>query len=400
MPSVFKRGRRWYFKVKYLDGKWRARSSRAATRADALRLGVEQETRIERQRLGLEPKVGPATMSLWALCEWWIAHDCLTSSRNQWRQRLWKHVGRSTVGAMPVAEITPEILGDLFDEMGRAGGLAPSTINKMRQQLSSIFKRAYDLRKIGPLNPVRATRRAPQRRSRVYSTLLPGEVERLLAAVPEPWRCEFAVAVYAGLRKGEILGLHREDVDLERKLIVVRRSYDRDETKGRSEEPVPIASGLEPYLRIALGRAPRIECPALLFPGTRGPRTREADPQLVLRRALARAGIVRGYDHVCRRCKHRSASPNVWHYADQGERRCPRCDMRLWAKPVPRAMRFHDLRHSTATLLLSRGVAPQVVQRIMRHASIKTTVDTYGHLAIEDLRPAVELLSPAGGRGA
>ena len=57
-------------------------------------------------------------------------------------------------------------------------------------------------------------------------------------------------------------------------------------------------------------------------------------------------------------------------------------------------MRFHDLRHTTATLLLRAGIDPHRVQRLLRHASITTTTGTYGHLLVDDLRAAVALLGP------
>jgi len=58
-------------------------------------------------------------------------------------------------------------------------------------------------------------------------------------------------------------------------------------------------------------------------------------------------------------------------------------------------MRFHDCRHTTITLLLQLGVAPQFVQRIARHANIRTTLETYGHLNIDDLRAPLETLGKA-----
>jgi integrase len=46
------------------------------------------------------------------------------------------------------------------------------------------------------------------------------------------------------------------------------------------------------------------------------------------------------------------------------------CNARLWASPLPLPMKFHELRHSTATLLLRMGVPMYVVQKILRHANI------------------------------
>src|SRR5205823_8794313 len=87
-------------------------------------------------------------------------------------------------------------------------------------------------------------------------------------------------------------------------------------------------------------------------------RSQEADPQKVLRTALARAGLVDYWVHSCRRCKKR-------------------------------------LRHTTATMLLRERVDAHRVQRLLRHRDVKTTTGTYGHLVVEDLRDAINLLPPA-----
>jgi integrase len=133
----------------------------------------------------------------------------------------------------------------------------------------------------------------------------------------------------------------------------------------------------------------------LVFPDAQGRmRSGESDPAEVLRRAMGRAGLVNGYNFICRRCKARKATPHSWKHSDPEERRCPTCSMRLWPKAIPRPMRFHDLRHSTATLLLRAKVPMQHVQRILRHADIKLTVDTYGHLVVEDLHDSIAALPP------
>jgi hypothetical protein len=109
----------------------------------------------------------------------------------------------------------------------------------------------------------------------------------------------------------------------------------------------------------------------------------------VLRRALGRAGVVTGYEHRCRRkgCGYRKLEPS----ADAG--RCPKCNMKLWAKPLPRHVRFHDLRHTTATLLLKAGVPLATVQRILRHTDPRLTAMTYGHLDVSDMRAGLNGLA-------
>ena len=71
----------------------------------------------------------------------------------------------------------------------------------------------------------------------------------------------------------------------------------------------------------------------------------------------------------------------------------------LWPKAIARPMRFHDLRHTTATLLLRAGVDAHRVQRLLRHRDVRTTTGIYGHLDVEDLRAAVATLPELGPNG-
>jgi len=60
-------------------------------------------------------------------------------------------------------------------------------------------------------------------------------------------------------------------------------------------------------------------------------------------------------------------------------------------------MRFDDLRHSTATLLLRAGVSAAIVQRILRHSDVRLTLGTYDHLDMDDMRAALEKLPAVSG---
>lgn len=53
-------------------------------------------------------------------------------------------------------------------------------------------------------------------------------------------------------------------------------------------------------------------------------------------------------------------------------------------------MHFHDLRHSAATILLSMGVPAKVVQQILGHRTISTTLNSYGHVLPEMQRDAMD----------
>jgi integrase len=84
---------------------------------------------------------------------------------------------------------------------------------------------------------------------------------------------------------------------------------------------------------------------------------------------MARADIVLGYTHVCRKrgCKHREEAP------DAELRRCPTHGHTLWPKLNVRPIGFHDLRHTTASLLQQSNVPMAVVQKVLRHRDPRLT---------------------------
>jgi len=64
--------------------------------------------------------------------------------------------------------------------------------------------------------------------------------------------------------------------------------------------------------------------------------------------------------------------------------------MRLWVSPLPRKLRFYDLRHTHATLLRKAGVDLGAVQRALGHSSPEITAAVYDHSDLEDYREHVE----------
>lgn len=67
--------------------------------------------------------------------------------------------------------------------------------------------------------------------------------------------------------------------------------------------------------------------------------------------------------------------------------------MKLWPKALVRPIRFHDLRHTTANLLLMAGANPASVQRILRHSDSRITTEVYGHLVPDSRRAEIDRLA-------
>ncbi|MBI4595010.1 MAG: site-specific integrase [Candidatus Tectomicrobia bacterium] len=171
--------------------------------------------------------------------------------------------------------------------------------------------------------------------------LKPDDIHALLDATgTKRERTLFMTAILTGMREGELLGLKWDDIDWRNSQIYVRRTFNH----GRFYEPKTKTSrrkiDLAPELIIELKKW-RLACPIseldLVFPTKVG--TPE-DAKNMLRYwfwpALRRTGLPR--------------------------------------------IRFQDLRHTYASLLIFQGEHPKYIQSQLGHSSIIVTMDTYGHL--------------------
>jgi integrase len=127
-----------------------------------------------------------------------------------------------------------------------------------------------------------------------------------------------------------------------------------------------------------------------VFPAEDGTmRSQQTKLRAVLARALKQAGLVLGYRHLCRRkgCGHAEEAK------DGAIRRCPKCRFKLWPAAIPRALRFHDLRGTTATLLARSGVGLVIAQRILRHSDPRLTANIYSRVDLADLQARVDRIA-------
>ncbi len=398
MASVFQRGSRWYVRVKDSTGRWINRVTVVTSKTEAKRLAGEVERKAERIRLGLEvapPEDGGGTLG--DLMAWWLdSCDRGAPSHRRNQYAVTRHIIGSDLALLPLVQVTaPKI--EAFLDAKATEDLSAQTVNHLRGYLSRAFQSARRLGRYTGPNPVAGV---SKRRvsSRPPDYLRADEVPVVMAALDEAWRPLFATALYTGMRKGELLALRKTDVDLGAGLIMVRRSWGRDTTKGGHSDAIPIAADVAPFLKSAIAASPS----ALVFPAADGSMMRE---QIrlhdVLRRALGRAGIVQGYRHACRarvsgEGRRDPAAPQCTHAevaADRAPRRCPVHGDLLWPKAEVRPIRFHDLRHTTASLLMMAGVNPAAVQRILRHSDPRITTEVYGHLAPGYLRAEVDRLA-------
>src|SRR5438874_1331584 len=340
MASVLKRGGVWYAKWTDPAGKRRREPTQAASKAEAKALADELEVEARRHRNlarrarnGLPPRPEDLTGTFGDLCTWWLDHRCPEASRSGERQRLGKYVVSKPVGTLPLAALGSPHLDELLHNAESAGASAAS-VNKLRSVLHTVFSKAKKAGRWVGENPVASTERRKVAR-RIYATLRAEEVPLLLAEGPAEWRSRFAAALWTGMRRGELFALRKSDVDLALGTISVQRSHERDTTKGGHADLIPIAAPLLPVLKHQVEHAPG----SLVFPAADGSqRSPEADPQKILRTALAHASLAEGYEHVCRWCGHKEC------HADNKQRYCPKCLKRTNGTGKPLAQRFFGSR--------------------------------------------------------
>jgi integrase len=185
----------------------------------------------------------------------------------------------------------------------------------------------------------------------------PAELARLIdtaRAASDRLAALWTLGVYSGARPGELLGLPWADVDLERATFTVRRTLVRVRgTVPQFGEPKSDTS----RRTIAL--------PAVAVAALRAHKARQAEERLV---------AVEWADYDLVFCSH-VGTPLLWRNVIRDFKKA------LERAGLPDRVRFHDLRHAHATLMLRAGVPLKVASGRLGHSSIGITADLYQHIA-------------------
>jgi integrase len=234
----------------------------------------------------------------------------------------------------------------------RPTGLSLQSVKHIRATLRLALNRAVkdDLlaRNVAALTDLPKLYREPVR------PLTPDDARKLLKAVASH-RLEalYSVALACGIRRGEMLGLSwKDDVDLEAGKIRVNHSLQR---VGRKLQLLPP--------KTAESRR-TIDLPAFALRALTRHRARQLEERLAAGPAWKNSGLV--FTTIA------------------GGPLEPRNVLRQFKGLLKKAglapSRFHDLRHTAASLLLAQGEHPRVVMEILGHSRISLTMDTYSHV--------------------
>lgn len=348
--SIWRRGDgRWEGRVDFgwAAGKRKHMSVYGKTRADVAR---QMTTLLRAREAGMTP--GGSSQLLGAYLEAWLRSiegslrpKTLQTTRMDVRRHIIPDLGKARLGMLQPRRV------QAFLDAKLKSGLAPPSVVHIRAILRRALGRAM---RYGWVYRNVATLTDPPRVERFEIKPFTSEEARafLDAARQDDLEALFKLALSTGLRQGELLGLKWDDLDLEKAELRVNQALQR----------------YDGALHLVPPKTPRsrrsVPIPALAVEALRQLRYAQRDAHL-------RAGSL----------WHETGLVFTTRWGTPIEpRNATRSFKQLLARAGLRPMRFHDLRHSFATLLLIQGVSARVVMEILGHSQINVTMNTYSHV--------------------
>src|SRR5215217_5407607 len=254
------------------------------------------------------------------------------------------------IGGIKLKNLTPAHVRGLNREK-LDSGLAPRTVQYIHRTLSKALKQAVSDGLI-PRNAAGSVK-PPRPRTEEIRPLDREQVRAFLEAVSgDRLEALYVVAITAGLRAGELLGLKWEDVDLEAGILQVRRTLSEARSGRIFEAPKS-------------GKGRRIRLTRKATQALRGHRRRQLEEKLQLGSLWQENGLV---------------FPSQVGTPIGGRNLIRHFKRRLGRAGLPSTFRFHDLRHTCATLLLRQGVHVKFVQELLGHGDVSLTLNVYSHV--------------------
>jgi integrase len=261
-------------------------------------------------------------------------------------RRLQPLLGKQRLSALKPANVE-RAYGELLES-----GLSRRTVIQAHTVLHNALKKALQWGLIGR-NPTEAVS-VPRPERREMHVLSEEQVMRLFQATQhDEQHALWVLLVTTGLRLGEALGLKWEDVDLANSRLTVQRALQRQKEHGITfVEPKTSRSRRMVYFSDGTADALKEH------------RRKQNQARLML------GGMWNDNSLVFCRGNGRPLDPS---------RMSQRLHLILKKAGLP-SVRVHDLRHTAATLHLERGENPKVVQELLGHSNIATTMDIYSHV--------------------
>lgn len=351
------------------DGRWEARISLANGKRKSLfgrtRRDVQDKLRTAQREIEAGLDLGAGRQTVGAFLDRWLVDVAKPSIRPKtyasYTQLVRLHL-KPALGHHQLAKLSPHHVQMMMNAKS-AAGLSPRTVQYLRAVLRRALGQAL---KWGLVTRNVATLVDPPRSQRPdVVPLSPLQARAFLtAAKGDRLEALYSVAIALGLRQGEALGLGWDDVDLDAGVLRVRYALQRIDGTLQLVEPKTKRSKRT------------IPMPPTIVAALRDHRVRQLEERLL-------AGS-RWQDHAV-------VFPSSIGTPMDARNVVRRFHALLDKAGLP-SMRFHDLRHTCASLLLAQHVPPRVVMETLGHSQIALTMDTYSHVMPVMQREAADLM--------
>ncbi len=309
--------------------------------------------------------VRPARITVSDFLNRWLSDHAAVHVAPATLTRYQQIVGRLVplLGALRLQELRPAHIQEAYTRL-HDDGLAPRTVLHHHRVLRTALQQTVRWQLLSR-NPTDAVT-PPRPHDREMRALRPEEVRLLLVACEDPdLRAVIHAAIATGLRLGELLGLRWSDLDLDGGTAAIARAAQYLPATGVTLRPPKTDRGRR-----------TIACSDDTLHTLRDHRTRQ------IKRRLALGSVYQDQDLVFPAADGALQPPY----------RVSQAFHRLVASTDLGAVRFHDLRHTAATLMLRAGVPTKIVSTRLGHATASLTLDTYSHVTVDMQRDAANAI--------
>jgi integrase len=268
-----------------------------------------------------------------------------------------------TLGHIPLRDLRPDQVQGFYNAK-RDAGLSPRTVRCLHTVLHGALKQAMKNQLV--MRNISEATTLPRKHTRKIRPFTLDEMHRLLTAIQQDrWFPAVLLDLGTGLRRGELLALRWQDIDLQTGLLQVRQSLERVKIHGTTYEGKKTRL-LFQEPKTSYGRR-TVPIPEDIVEELKRHKARQAQEKLLLGPAYEDHGLV-----FCH--------PNGQPIDPKSFSR--RFEWMLKSASLPH-LRFHDARHTFATLMLELGESPKTVQSMLGHSSIAITLDIYSHVSLD-----------------
>ena len=301
----------------------------------------------------------PTRLTIGKWLETWI-NEYVTSSVKPLTLAAYKSQIRTNIspalGKIKLSVLNATQIQKFYNDLMRVNGLSAKTVKNIQGILHKDLLKAVELRYIG-YNPADACT-LPRVEKREIQPLTDAEIKAFLAVISEGERFEdlFTVALFTGMREGEICGLSWDSVDFDNGVIMVRQQLQREVVRGGS----------------------------FYIASTKNDKSRKITPAPFVMALLKEVKR----EQIENKLKAGRAWDNKWNlvFVDElGTHMYPDTVLGRFKKVAAKIgrpeARFHDLRHTYAVTALQEGDDIKTVQSNLGHATASFTLDVYGHVS-------------------